>query len=153
MPFEDLQPSPAGEQARKKYRKGMKDLGRGLIALSILQILIALLFFAMVGKDPILVAVMATLLGVLAVVNILLGIFALQIQVWVNYAVIVWASLLLLLNFLGYILQGMQAAEGRGTGGGNAGGCCGIVILVALIYYSVRNLQEYGRMKAANLEP
>ena len=54
----------------------------------------------------------------------------------------------LLYHMLGNLIT---LADGKGASGG--GGICGIIILVALLIYSIKNLTKLSQVKKAGLDP
>jgi hypothetical protein len=144
MSCSDLEPESSAQQAVKRYRKGMKDLGRSLILLAVLQLLVLALVFGLHRENTVLLA----LLGGLAGIHVLFGILAIQMQVWVNYLVIVWGALILVLN-----VAALGMVQDSQRGGPNCGQFIGMLIAGALIYYANKNLQEYKRVKAGGLNP
>lgn len=142
MAFAELPPDPNFTRAAESYRKGMKDLGRGLIFLAVLQLaLTCLLLFTQ--PDMALVVV----LGFLSAVHIAMGVLALCQQFWINYVVVGWATLIIVLNL---VAVGKQA--GDPAAGSNPGGCLGYLIMGALIYYANKNMKAYWAMKKSERE-
>lgn len=134
---EPAESSATARLARKQYEQGMKDLGRSLIVLASLQAVDCL--FSLAARVP---PWLGILVGVLAPINFTLGCFALRRHLWVNIVVVVFAGLQLLLNL---------AALGQqdpGQAGASAGSCVGVLILVALMYYSLNNLRMYLEIPA-----
>jgi hypothetical protein len=126
------------DAAVAKYRKGMKDLGRGLIALAFLQLFAGAIAFAAVRESVIPVVIVA-----FGVLHAVLGVLALRLHGWVNYAVAMWATLLLFLNLIALGTQTQQA---------NPLGWIAFLIPGALLYYSIKNLSAWGNAKAAKLD-
>lgn len=152
MSFESFEPmesiergaaNPRAKRALEDYHNGMRNLGRSLLALSILQIVIGSVLLA-VAMDPLILAIV----GVMAVAHIAMGVLILLGHAWVNYLVVGWAVLILAANLVGL---GLQADQPQGAS--SPGGCIGMLIAAALFYYSVRNLQTLSKVRAAGLEP
>src|SRR5262249_36475788 len=70
---------PVASGAARKYRKGMRDLGQGLVALGILQGVLAILGL-LSAFDPLLLG----LLGGLGAIHLTLGILTLLRLAWAN---------------------------------------------------------------------
>jgi hypothetical protein len=131
--------SPELEAVRKKYQKGMRGLGSGLIALGVLQLILGLAMVA-IGEPFLGIIVLP-----LAAINITFGVFARVQQLWVNYAVIVFASLLLVLNCAGMAIANKDPDPNKPPAGGGA--CCSFLILFAMIYTAANNLQTYSKVR------
>ncbi len=144
MSFQELQPESSAQQALKRYHKGMKDLGRSLIILSVLQLAVAGLVLAISAKETFLLAI----LGGMAALHLLFGILLLQRHFWVNYLVALWGAAILVLNCMM-----LGSAETPQRGAGSTGSLVGIFIAIAFIYYANKNLQEYKRLRGGNLQP
>lgn len=135
------------EAALKKYRKGMNDLGRGLIALAVLQLIVGGgvgVAILVTRFEPLLLVIV----GGMGTVHLLMGLLILRNHGWANYLVAVWSALLLVANFAVMSMQGRA-----GERGSNPGGCIGLLIAVALFYYSVKNLWRLRKVRAKGLEP
>jgi hypothetical protein len=137
--------APQGEMALAQYKKGMKDLGNGLIALGVFQTLVTVITLALRPRAWSLFVIIG---GMLAATDIGLGILARMMHAWVNYVVATLALLLLTMN-----LAFMGSNPNVPNPGSNLGSCFAIVILAALLYYSINNLQKLRRAKAAGLRP
>src|SRR5947209_6096440 len=112
----DPQASGQGEAALKKYRKGVRDLGRSLLVLAVFQIVVGGAILA-IQFEP----VIAALVGGMAAVNLVLGLLLLRNRSWANHLVAVWSVLLLATSRLGIGTQGEQQPAGS-----NLGGCLGL---------------------------
>jgi hypothetical protein len=131
--------SAAGERALALYKKGMKDLGRSLLLLCALQVLGAILIVLSVF-DPVALAIV----GILAAIELGLGICVLQMQSWANYAVAVVGGLILAAN--------LYAMGARNQGGiTSVTTCLGIVIGAGLIYLSINNLKALRRARSLGM--
>lgn len=126
----DPAPSSPGEVARKKYRKGMKDLGRSLLVLAALQAVLGGALFALT-REPIVLGLLAILAGA----HVVMGGLLLLGHGWVNYLVAVWGCLL-----VGSVLLQIASPAPEGRRPTTIGPCIGLVIAVALVYYSIQNL-------------
>src|SRR4051812_6169088 len=87
--------------ALHKYRKGMKDVGRSLLVLAVLQLAFAGIVLA-IKFEPIIL----TILVVMAVMHLVMGLLILRQQGWANYLVATWATLILAANCIWMGLQG-----------------------------------------------
>jgi hypothetical protein len=126
------------ETLRKKYEKGMRGLGTGLIVLGALQSILGAVAVVLIG-DPLLMAILVPL----ATIDITLGIFARLQHTWVNYVVAVFASLMLILNC---VAAGAAKHENRDAPPA-PGSCLGYLILGAMIYTSINNLQTRSQLR------
>lgn len=122
----------AAEAARKSaqaaYRRGMKDLGWGLIIYAALQFCGAPLILTVLQKP-----FAAVVVGGMAVLHLALGVLALLEFAWVNSAVCIWASVLLALNLIGVMFLNNNPA-------GALGGCFGFIIAGTMLYFSIKNV-------------
>jgi hypothetical protein len=123
-----------------RYRKGMRALGNGLIFLGVLWGIATALFVTINTGDP---PITGVFVGVMAVLYMVLGVFARGLRAWVNYVVAVLACLQLVILFLSVTIVGQRpgrAAEGIGT-------WLGLIVAAALLYYSINNIQVLRRAK------
>lgn len=132
-----------GDATLKKYRKGMKDLGKGLIVLAIFQ----LVFGGAVILAPKFEPVILFILGGMGAVNLIMGLLLLRNLGWANYLVAVWSSFLLAINFLKMGIQTEQQQKSVS----NPGSYLGFLIAGALLYYSVNNLQYLRKVRRSGL--
>lgn len=76
-PFDDY-----GQSKLEQYHNGMRSLGTGLIVLSVFSALASAAFLT--GSPS---KVPGLFVGMMAVLHLVLGLFALKLQAWVNYVV------------------------------------------------------------------
>jgi hypothetical protein len=129
------------EKAWNLYRKGMKDLGRSLIVLGVLQFLLLALISA-VRFDPIMIVA----LGTMILIHCGLGFFAVAMHYWVNPVIAVWSTLLLVSNYLA--LGGEQPQKPRT----NMGPCFAFLIAGAMLYCALKNRRLYREASALTKE-
>jgi hypothetical protein len=134
----------SSELARVQYRKGMKDLGNGLITLGILW---AICGVAILAAESTLV--LGSIFGLAAVIVAVLGILARRLHAWVNYVVAVLACLQLAMGFLAMGLK--QSGTDSAKPGSELGFFLGFVIMTALLYYSINNIRKRSRARATPL--
>jgi len=125
-----------------QYRKGMKELGNGLILLAILQAIAAVLLLV-AGAERVLVSIV----GIMAVINAISGVFARLLHGWVNYVVALLGGVLIALNFLN--LSAIGGNPDHAPPGSQLGGCFGFVIAAAFFYYSIKNLHSLSIAKSS----
>jgi hypothetical protein len=125
--WEEVRPVASG--AARKYRKGMRDLGQGLVALGVLQGVLALLGL-LSAFDPLLLG----LLGGLGVIHLTLGILTLLRLAWANTAVAIWGTLVVVgaLLAFGY---GHQVNPDKP----NFGAGVGLLVGGVIVYSAVKN--------------
>ena len=83
------------------------------------------------------------LTAVLAVIDGALGYLLRQLHAWVNYLIAILAGGLLLVN-----LGLLGSSRDQAVPGANAGSCVGMLILAALLYYSVQNMKMHRELRS-----
>ena len=129
----------AGQAALVAYRKGMKSLGLGLIVLGCFSLIAGL---ALLGAGPAGPAEAAIVIAIVGAIYVVLGILCRGMHGWANYVVAILAGLVLLGN-LAMMVSGQQ----------KGGFFCGVIILAALVVYSIQNLVRLSKVKAAGIDP
>ena len=125
--------------ATNAYRKGMKELGRGLIVLDVVQSLIMAI--------PSLPAADRSVLAILAAMDIILGVFAVRLHIWVNYVVGILALAFVIITSVRMALASQIPRDKRDMESSFI--CFSLIIPAALLYYAVNNLQKYKRVQAS----
>jgi hypothetical protein len=123
------------------YRKGMKDLGRGLIALALFQIVIGGLILAALGEVLGLVIV-----GGLGLWHFALGIIAIKQHAWVNYVIAAWGVVILGLNMVALTVPAST------PGSGTPGIYIGFLVAVSLLYHSIKNINALSKARLARFD-
>jgi uncharacterized membrane protein YhaH (DUF805 family) len=127
-----------------RYRKRMRELGNGLIALAVFEAIGAVLII----NDPRSVFSLRLVFGLLPVAILTLGILARRLHAWVNYVVAV-------LGCLGLVLTVMQMGtppppDQTRIPSAPFGSCFGLIIAAALLYYAINNLQKLRAARNPN---
>lgn len=134
----DAPPESSYDKALAEYQSGMTNLGRSLFAVAALLVLGGVVLVS-AHPDPILVGIMSGM----TVLQILLGVFAVKHEVWVNYVVMLLYTAILVLNLWSL---GQTPEQGKQTS--NPGSCIGLLICCAFIYYTRNNLMAYSKVKS-----
>jgi hypothetical protein len=132
-----------GKGALQKYRKGMWDLGWGLVVLAAFQIVGCALSLALTWEIWILI-----LLGGMATIDLVLGLLILRKQAWANYIVVVWSASILATSLAS---MAMQADPQRASF--TPGSCLGLLLAGVLLYAALKNIWSLRRVRAASLKP
>lgn len=130
-----------GQAAAEKYKKGMKGLGQGLVLLGCIQLLIGIFSLLAGGKAGIVIC----LLG-LIFTN--LGVGALLRKAWVNVAVIITSSALVLMNC---VMMGLSDGNSTSKKTGSPGSALGFFLAIAIIYFAAQNLSARKKAIAAGV--
>jgi|688.fasta_scaffold163292_2 hypothetical protein len=121
----------------ERYQRGMRDLGSGLIAMAIWQCLMIGVALGVEGPVPWIM----WLFGALVLPHLVLGLLAIKRQAWVNYAVVVWGGLIVVVDLMGIAKLGQT---GRAASlGASLGGCFGFLWAGALLLKSINNIQYH----------
>jgi len=144
----------AGGQLVASYQAGMRGLSVALIVLGLLAILRGVVGLVMLRRlmgelgpeegaiTPMLMVVMAVILGVGAI-YFLLGFFAWRLHNWVNWLVGIVSGLGVVLSGLGLVAMG----------GIDIGTAVGLVVMLALLITCFLNISKRSRLRAAGIDP
>ena len=121
-------------------RNGMKSLGKGIIALAVLQFVLGGLLATTFGP-----AMLIMVIG-LGAIDLVMGLLLLRNQGWVNHLVAFWSGLLLAANL---VMLGLQGE--RREGASNVGTFLGMLLAGVLFHYAARNIRTLRKARAAGL--
>lgn len=131
------------ESALKKYRKGMKELGRSLLVLAGIQAICGGAYFSLT-LDPLFFIILA----IMSMTQILMGVLLLRRHAWVNYFVAIWGAFLLVGTFVSIGTPPMRREYQI-----MLGPCVGMFIAASLVYYSTQNILARRRLRAVKIDP
>jgi hypothetical protein len=129
----------------ERYQRGMRDLGSGLIAMTIWQCLMVGVALGVEGPVPWIM----WLFGALVLPHLVLGLLAIKRQAWVNYAVMVWGALIVVVDLMGIAKLGQT--ERAASLGASLGVCFGFLWAGALLLKAINNIQYHHQANIGRL--